>query len=222
MKFQKDSSLKGVITSRKCPHCGHHEIGFKAEEGQFHPLKPGMFIEVIGDPLKPSDLRGHQWDLKKGEEEEKTVSSAKGVWIPEPISGARELCLKYGIMVEKGLEDTLISKEAYEAGYLEKLTRLIENETDIPLAVILDRFFTAPHLASGEPKQTAEAVWLELEEVRRPVFLVKEWLERQDEESLRRMIHPYTLKDLEKEGIDGEPLRRALDALDLEAFLEML
>ena len=220
MKINRDSRLKGVIISRECPHCGHHEIGLKTEEGQFHPLKPGMSIEVIKEPSKTGISHENQWESKGGQEKEKPVTSEEGIWTPEPLTGSHPLCLKYGIMVKKGLEDRWISKEAYEAGYLEKLTSLIEKEIDTPLAVLLDRFFSAPHLASGEPRQIAEAMWLELEEIRRPVFLVGEWLEHQDEESLRRMIHPYTLEDLKKERIDGDP--RALDALDLEAFLEML
>jgi hypothetical protein len=58
------------------------------------------------------------------------------------------------------------------------------------LNVNLGRFFTAPHLASGNPRQIAQAMWRDLEEVQRRVVLVSEWLEKQDEGSLAEMIDP--------------------------------
>jgi hypothetical protein len=38
--------VRGVVTARKCPHCGHHEMGITTDEGEYFPLKPGMKIEL--------------------------------------------------------------------------------------------------------------------------------------------------------------------------------
>ena len=44
---KNDGAIKGVVTARKCEHCGHHEIGITTEEGRYLPLKPGMNIELM-------------------------------------------------------------------------------------------------------------------------------------------------------------------------------
>ena len=41
------STIKGVVISRKCSSCGHHEIGIITEGGDFMALKPGMKIAVL-------------------------------------------------------------------------------------------------------------------------------------------------------------------------------
>ncbi|MFH1952893.1 MAG: hypothetical protein ABIL06_14895 [Pseudomonadota bacterium] len=115
-----------------------------------------------------------------------------------------------------------MSAALYETAYKQKLMRLIEKEVYTPLSVILDRYFTAPHLAAGDPKQVADALWEELEEIRNPVQSVKEWLENIDDESLLRMIHPRSLNDLKDETVGNEQLRRELDDISLEDFLKML
>ena len=43
------SSVKGVVTSRKCRHCGHHEIGIMTEDGEYRALKEGMKIILVGE-----------------------------------------------------------------------------------------------------------------------------------------------------------------------------
>ncbi len=45
---EKKTDLKGIITSRQCPECGHHEVGFITEDGVFHPLRPGTMIRTLG------------------------------------------------------------------------------------------------------------------------------------------------------------------------------
>jgi hypothetical protein len=52
--------------------------------------------------------------------------------------------------------------------------------------------------------------------------LVGAWLERQDGESLRKMIHPLPAEALEKGDTDRALLQRELEELSLEDFLEML
>ena len=41
------SPIKGVVISRKCSSCGHHEVGIITEAGNFIALKPGMKIAVL-------------------------------------------------------------------------------------------------------------------------------------------------------------------------------
>ena len=42
------TSVKGVVTPRKCGHCGHHEMGIITEDGEYRALKKGMKIILIG------------------------------------------------------------------------------------------------------------------------------------------------------------------------------
>lgn len=39
----------GRVTARKCACCGHHEIGITTPEGEYIPLKPGIWVEVHWD-----------------------------------------------------------------------------------------------------------------------------------------------------------------------------
>jgi hypothetical protein len=41
------SPIKGVVKSRKCSSCGHHEIGIITRAGKFLALKPGMKIAIF-------------------------------------------------------------------------------------------------------------------------------------------------------------------------------
>jgi len=43
------SMIQGVVKSRKCRHCGHHEIGIMTKSGEFLALKTGMKIMVFPD-----------------------------------------------------------------------------------------------------------------------------------------------------------------------------
>ena len=115
-----------------------------------------------------------------------------------------------------------ISREAYSFAYLDKLRRLIEKETDTPIAVLLDRFFTCPHLATGDSRQIAGALWQELDEIREPVALIGDWMEKQDEETLNKLIHPLSEAGLVDRPVSEEEALRELDALSLEEFLELL
>jgi hypothetical protein len=46
-KAMRRSPIKGVVISRKCSSCGHHEIGIIARGGKFLALRPGMRIAVL-------------------------------------------------------------------------------------------------------------------------------------------------------------------------------
>ena len=79
--------------------------------------------------------------------------------------------------------------------YAIKIIRAVERyvdsaKTDRPhVAVILDLFFSAPHLASGNPEQIAFSMYREPEEIRRPAELVKDWLKDPNEECLLNVLN---------------------------------
>ena len=214
----KDSSI-GMVTSRECPFCGHHEIGFVTQDGEFHPLKAGTFIRVFEQPSSAGPVRDTSESLLPTERVEQ---EEHGIWIPEPLRGDRLLRLKYGVLVKHPLFKGEMSGRLYESVYVGKLERLTDKVPDTPLPAILDRFFSAPHLASGNPQQIAEAMYRELDEIKRPVVLVRNWLERRDEQSLAELITPKSLKDLGRESAEDAQIEKELEALSLEEFLEML
>jgi hypothetical protein len=212
---------KGIITSRKCPSCGHHEVGYTTEDGVFYPLKLGTMIQILDGPETslPAAEAG-VFDDPSAEQEWVDRSEYK-VWVPDPAKGNKRLRLKYGVLV-KGPSFAQMSEEVYRFAYLGKLERLIEKEIHTPIAVLLDRFFTAPHLAAGNPMQITEAMWRELEEIRRPVQLVTEWLEKQDEETLNKLVHPVAQKELDKPPVSEAEQNNELEELSLGEFLELL
>ena len=222
MKTGDNIPSKGTITSRKCPVCGHHEIGYTTEEGTFHSLKPGDLIQVIEGPeLSPRPTVDKSSPISNVEKIESRESKYR-IWVPEPVRGDKTLCLKYGVLVKEEFLSGEISGEIYRAAYLEKFQRLIEKEVNTPIPVILDRFFTAPHLGSGNPRQVAEAMWRDLDEIKGPVVLVSRWIEKRDEESLAKMIYPGSKDDLGDQPESDKKIERELKELSLEAFLELL
>ena len=222
MDSKNRSASTGIVTWRKCPLCGHQELGYTTPEGVFHSLKPGTVVQVLEDP-DVSHLATEARGLDSAFAERVEASGSEyRVWTPEPVKGDKKLRLKYGVMVKETLFSKRIAGDVYHHAYLEKLKRLIEKELDTPLAVLMDRFFTAPHLAAGNPREITEAIWRELEEIKRPVILVTEWLEKQDEESLRRMIHPIEKEKLADQPISEDQERAEQERLTLEEFLELL
>ena len=217
----RERGLKGVVTSRRCPHCGHREMGFTTEEGIFHPLRHGTRIQIL-EPYPAREIPGGTGHGAEPSQDPAPGGVPNVPWVPDPLWGDRRLRLKFGVLLEGGVLPGVITREIYWKGYMDKLERLISKERGMPVAAILDRIFTAPHLASGDPAEIAERLWQELEEIRRPVRQVGAWTEKRDEESLRRMIHPLTPDALEQGAVDRDLLRRELEALCLEDFLEML
>ncbi|MFC1581223.1 hypothetical protein ACFL4N_10000 [Thermodesulfobacteriota bacterium] len=218
MRKEQKKNVMGVITSRQCPECGHHEVGFATEEGVFHPLRPGTIIQTQ-DPSNTRDMVEEEHHGPVITQRAIPESRAQVPWVPYPLWGHRNLCLKFGVFLE---ELDAITQEVYWRGYMEKLEYLISKEQGTPVPVILDRLFSAPHLASGEPGEIAERLWEDLEEIRKPVRQMATWLEKGDEESLRKMIHPIPPGSLEQGGVDRDLLQRELEALSLEGFLELL
>ena len=219
MKQEPKDSVMGMVTSRECPLCGHHEIGFVTQDGEFHSLNPGTLIRLYELPSPVEPFRDKLETPLQTEEEEQV---AYRIWVPEPLRGDKLLRLKYSVVVKAHLFKGEMSGGLYELGYVEKLERLIEKVLDIPLPVILDRFFTAPYLASGNPGQIAEAMYRELDEIKHPVMLMRNWLERQDDESFRELIKPKSIRDLGHEPTEDAQVESELKDLLLEEFLQML
>jgi hypothetical protein len=213
----KDATV-GMVTSRECPLCGHHEIGFVTQDGEFHSLRPGTLIRLSEAPLSGETFRGGLEAPPRTEMEQTRYR----IWTPEPLRGDRALRLKYSVMVKEHLLKGKMSAGLYELAYMEKLERLIEKVLDIPLPVILDRFFASPHLSSGNSRQSAEAMYRELDEIKRPVQLMQDWLDRGDDRSLVELIAPKSVKDLGHESAEDAQVEKELEGLALEEFLEML
>jgi len=218
MKPETGNFLEGKVASRQCPLCGHHEIGFVTEKGEFHPLRPGTSVRLEAPvPSAAPYMDPGKTSFPKAQE-----PSHYQVWIPEPLRGDTRLRRKYGVMIKADLLQGAMSGSLYELAYLEKLERLIEEAYDVPLPVTLDRFFNAPHLASGNSRQIAEALLRELEEIQRPVVLVAKWLERKDAQSLADLVAPKATEDLGREPAADEAVKQELERLTLEEFLGML
>ena len=215
-------SSEGIVTSRECPLCGHHEIGYITQDGVFHPLKPGARIQTQGEPQDSVAPEMDSSVLQIVPDEEVVDRPQYKVWIPEPLRGIRRCRLKYGVMMEETSFAEEISMEVYGFAYLEKIQRLIEKEIHTPVAVLLDRYFASPHLATGDSRQIAGALWEELDEIKSPVALVEGWLEKRDEESLKKMIYPVSEEGLVDQSVSEEEQRKELEDLSLEDFLELL
>jgi hypothetical protein len=208
--------------SRRCPYCGHSEIGYNTPDGSFHPLKPGTPITLTETPKPPSSDVGGSPVLEDFLGEEEPGQGEPKPWAPDVLKGNQRLRVKYGVMVREKTALTGLTGAGYRSAFLQKIEKLIEKEVYTPLPVIFDRFFAAPHLASGNPRQISQAIWRELEEIRKPALLVSEWLEKQDEESLLRMIHPESAADLGGDPVSDRELEAEIQSLTLEEFLEML
>jgi hypothetical protein len=219
MKQETKDPTTGTVASRECPLCGHHEIGFVTEDGEFHPLRPGTTIRVY-EP--PSQVESVHDKLEASVPTEKEDQVSHRLWIPEPFRGDRVLRLKYSVLVKSHLSQGGMSGGLYELAYVEKLEKLIDKVIDVPVPVILDRLFNAPYLASGNSRQIAEAMYRELDEIQRPVVLMRGWLEKGDDRSLGALIAPKSMEELGREPAGDAQVERELETLTLEEFLEML
>jgi hypothetical protein len=220
---KKDRHLLGTVTARKCPTCGHHEVGFTTNSGAFYPLRPGSLIQVLEDhPQEGPAYLASSSTLEKSPRGIETIPAYKP-WIPDPVKGYRSLRLKYGVRIaEECFSHGQIDGSAYQKAYLEKLWRLIEKEFHVPIAVILDQCFSTPHLASGNPVEIASAMFRELDEIRAPVVAVKTWLENPCEESKGKLILSKTEAELDDRPLDDRAVEKELNELTLEEFLSLL
>jgi hypothetical protein len=221
MKSPRKPQITGIITARDCPSCGHHEIGVITEDGTFFPLRPGTWIQVLGDmPAQSSLSTGtNQEPLEISPDKEEKVPG-KVPWAPPHTKKFRSLSLKYGIMIPEDQKSVPMNHEIFEKAYLQKIRHLIEKEKDQPLPVILDQFFAAPHLATGTPEEIALNMWNELEEIREPAEKIGQWLDSPESELPGWMPPESEEKPLERDMKDSD-LSEELEKMTLEEFLDL-
>ncbi len=223
MPNRKETPFSGTVTARNCPTCGHHEIGLVSENGIFHPLKTGTKV-LIMDEMEPAQIPtpGTKAPATYKTREEPAQTLEGRYWVPEPLKGDRRLRLKYGVVIQKEFGSVPVTEHIYESGYMQKLSYLLEKEVHVPIAAILDRFFVAPHLASGESRDIANNMWEELEEISQPVEHVKQWLKEPGEKTLQLLVQPGAIESLENHPVSEEAALEELKTLDLEDFLALL
>ncbi len=222
MANSKGGPFSGTVTARNCPTCGHHEIGLISENGIFHPLKPGTRV-VIMDETEPERIQPQSTEFTSARQiQEETSNPLEGIyWIPEPLKGDRRMRLKYGVVIQKEVGSVPVNEHIYASAYMQKLSYLLEKEVYIPIAVILDRFFGAPHLASGEARDITSNMWEELEEIRQPAERIKQWLREPNEKALELLVQPGAM-EVDQQPVSEEIALEELKNLDLEDFLELL
>jgi hypothetical protein len=222
VKDEGNKTNLGMVTSRKCPYCGHSEIGYATPDGAFHPLKPGTPIQVMERSEPVVSDTGDSPIIEDFADEEEAGQGEFQPWVPIALKGDKRLRVKYGVMVRKEVTLRGVTGNEYRSAFLQKIEKLLEKEIHTPLPVILDGFFAAPQLASGNPRQISQAIWRELEEIRKPVLAVSEWIEQQNQETLLRMIYPRSITELGGEPVSDNDLEAELQSLTLVEFLEML
>lgn len=212
--------LRGTIASRSCPLCGHHEIGLVTKDGEFHVLKQGMEVQVHAPSGIPPFLWGEP-DSPPGKDSPQENSEPSVPWVPGPMLSKKRLRMKYAVRIEAN--HGAMSPETYRLAYLDKIERLIDKEIFIPIPVILDRYFTAPNLASGNPRQIAEAMWKELAEIREPARRVEEWLITGKTSAFAGELEREEVKEeLPVNQGEEEALLKELEDLTIEDFLALL
>jgi len=180
----------GVIKARECPLCGHHEVGVVTVNGDFYPLRPGTCIQVLDSSIEPEPKQTPQTsdtfinnpacfnvppDLTRPSVDNEKFSALKP-WLPSLFMSVKRMRLKYGVLIDQTIDDGQVDAELYASAYLKKLEYLLEKETFTGITVLLDKFFSAPQLASENPKTVVMNMWQELDEVREPVEKMCAWL----------------------------------------------
>jgi hypothetical protein len=214
--------LSGKISTRKCPTCGHHEVGYVTADGAFYPLKPGDTINILPGKARTDLLESNERPEPGVPIQELAASAGMVAWIPDPVRHDKQLRMKYGIFIRNQMVQSGVTESIYELAYRQKLQNLIEKEVYVPLPVILDRYFNSPHLAAGNSKDIADALFDELDEVREPVHRMGAWIEKKDDESLKNLIHPKLPEDLAQGLFSEDDFKRELDSLSLEEFFDLL
>jgi len=187
--------ITGVVSIRKCSQCGHHEVGIVTAQGNFYPLKPGMYVQVF--PFGQKEVE--QLDKREGIAAIQGMEKGPGSdslqivpWLPEILRRNKRLRLKYGVMVRP--EEGQMDISRYKTAYIRKLQDLVEKEIYPNLAVILDNFFQSPHLAAGNSAEVTINLLRDIEELRRPIELMETWLENKTEDALSQLIAPLSIR----------------------------
>lgn len=218
----RENSILATISTRNCPTCGHHEVGYVTEDGTFHSLKPGDNIRILKTeravlvPEAPPRANG------EASSQEAPLTDEIVPWIPAPLGHDRSLRLKYGVLMAARMVQANVSGSMYEQAYQEKLQDLIEKEVYVPLPVVFDRYFNSPHLAAGTPREIAEALFRELDEISGPVDRMSAWLEDPSSENLKRLISPHSTGDKAGRAPSDAELKQELASLTLEEFFDLL
>ena len=220
MNLPQKHEISGIITARNCPYCGHHEIGVTTGDGTFYPLRPGTRVQVLEEIPPQTSLSSATQEPSRVSPIEEGISSGKIPWAPPHAKKFRSLALKYGIMIPEDHKSIPMNSKIFERAYLQKIRHLIEKEKEKPLAVILDQFFAAPHLATGTPEEIALNMWNELEEIREPAEKIVQWLDDPASELPNGMPPESKEKPLEGDMKDSD-LSEELEKLTLEEFLDL-
>jgi len=215
----ENTLLQGFITSRKCDACGHHEMGIETPDGKFHPLRSGMPVQVLKDISFPTMPQAPSPTVSYSAEQE-TDPMHMAVWIPEPFLEIKELRLKFGVWIDADFDPKNMSGTVYKMAFIQKLSQLIEKEVDIPLAVILDRYFTMPQLASGDSPQVALAMFDTLDEIYDPVQLCMNWIDHGNSEDLGKIMASVQSDTSRKNPVNSKEQEKELSDLTLEDFIQ--
>jgi hypothetical protein len=221
MKLPGKSNIVGIIASRNCPSCGHHEIGITTVKGDFYPLRPGAWVQVLENAPMQDPSIYQQEKLPEISQDQMETALKKIPWVPDHARKFRSLALKYGVMLPADQKPVQMNSKIFERAYLQKLCSLIEKEKDKPLAVILDQFFSSPHLASGNPGEIASNMWNELEEIREPAERIRQLLES-PEGKFNGLGPPERKEKPYKRAIEDSELSEELENMSLEEFLSLL
>jgi hypothetical protein len=220
--METDYPRSGKISSRKCPTCGHHEIGYVTADGTFYPLKPGDTIKIFQGEANSDSLDNDKGTPQDVLIQEQSELEAMVAWVPDPVKHDRGLRLKFGVLIGTRMIENGMAGGVYELVYRQKLQDLIEKEIYVPLPVILDRYFNSPHLAAGTTKDIVDALFEELDELKEPVRRMRAWLDKSDDDSLKKLIHPKTFKELARGPFKEADFKQELESLSLEEFFDLL
>ena len=220
--METEYPLSGKISTRKCPTCGHHEVGYVTADGAFYPLKPGDTIKILKGNVPADSSEPAVESFPATHVQERAGREEIVAWIPDPVKRDKQFRMKYGVLIRRQMVQSGVSESMYELAYRQKLQQLIEKEIYVPLPVILDRYFNSPHLAAGNSKDIAEALFEELDEIRDPVRRMGAWLEKKDDESLKNLIHPKLPEDLAQGSFSEDDFKQELESLTVEEFFDLI
>lgn len=214
---------RGVISTRTCPACGHHEVGITTDDGVFARLEPGQRICVLEGPATSARPPGESLPSMPGsgipESVGETADAGQVAWAPAPLMSMPSLRRVFGVLLPEG-DPSVTTPEIYKAAYLAKLIDLIAREEVGSRAMLLDEYFAAPHIATGFPEEIARKLWMEWEEIRAPALLVASWLDQEEEDLLGKACALCGAREETQDRIpDPGRFRQELQALGLSEFL---